>query len=226
MCDPVSLGLMVAGQAANMAAQNKVNKAQSAAINAQMARNTEYGNQVNKVMHEEAIPNFDVNKQQQVLAGAQDKRLSDSEALAGGGYDLPTADSASGDYKSELAKMISDRVAEGRQQAAAATKIGGYGDLALNNANLLTNSGLKIGTIGTNSQNDSAILPYELQAAQSKGGGLRTLGDLFNGAGMIYGMGGIGKPVTAAQFGTNPMSQQTSMIASQNRGLGGLSGIL
>jgi hypothetical protein len=90
MCDPVSAGLMIAGQVANMAAQNKVNKAQGNAINAQMARNTEYGNQANKVMQEEAIPNFEVNNQQQILAGAQGKRLSDSEALAGGGYDLPT----------------------------------------------------------------------------------------------------------------------------------------
>jgi hypothetical protein len=81
-------------------------------------------------------------------------------------------------------------VAEGRQQAVAATRIGAYGDLGQSNANLMTNSGLKLGTIGTNSQNDSAILPYELQGAQSKGAGLRTLGDLFNGASMIYGMGG------------------------------------
>jgi hypothetical protein len=190
MCDPVSAALMIAGTASNMAAQNKVNKAQGNAINAQMARNTEYGNQAKQVMDNEAIPNFEVANQQQILTGAQDKRLSDSEQLAGGGYDLPTAGSANSNYKSELAKLISDRVAEGRQQAAAATKIGAYGDLGQSNANMMTNSGLKLGTIGTNSQADSAILPYELQGAQSKGDSLRTLGDLFNGASMIYGMGG------------------------------------
>jgi hypothetical protein len=226
MCDPVSAGLAIAGMVANTAAQNKVNKAQGKAIDAQMLRNTEYGNQAKQVMDNEAIPNFEIANQQQVLTGAQDKRLSDSEQLAGGGYDLPTAGSSGSSYKSELAKMISDRVAEGRQQAVAATKIGAYGDLGQSNANLMTNSGLKLGTINTNSQNDSAILPYELQGAQSKGDSLRTLGDIFNGAGMIYGMGGFGKPVTAAQFGTNPMSQQTAMIAAQNKGLGGLSGFL
>ncbi len=209
MCDPVSAGLMIAGQVANMAAQNKVNKAQSSAINAQMARNTEYGKQASKVMDEEAIPNFEINKQQQILSGAQDKRLSESEALAGGGYDLPTAGSASGDYKSELAKMIADRVAEGRQQAVAATKIGAYGDLGQSNANLMTNSGLKLGTINTNSQNDSAILPYELQAAQSKGGSLRTLGDLFNGASMIYGMGGGVKGIFPDSGVTAPIFEKS-----------------
>lgn len=191
MClDPVSIALAAGQTLMNSTAASKVSKAQAAAYGAQAERNRGYQAQSDKVMNEQAIPNFTVENQNRVLADAQAERLADSESLAGGGYDLPTADSASSNYKSELAKIIADRVSEGRSQAEAATRIGSYGDLGVNNANLLTDTGLQIGTIGTNAQKDAAILPFELQAAQRKGAKYSMLGDLFGGAGMLYSLGG------------------------------------
>lgn len=223
MCmDPVSIALMAGSTLMNTMANRQVTKAQQSAYNAQAERNRGYQAQSDKVLNEEAMPNFTQQNQNQVLADAQLKRLSDSEALAGGGYDLPMTESASGDYKTELANAIASKVKEGRAQAEAATRIGAYGDLGLNNANLLTDTGLKIGTIGQNSRNDAAILPFELQAAQSKGAGLRTIGDLLGGAGMIYGMGNTGNgfsPVTAFRYGTDPFSQQSAMLAKQDIGI-------
>lgn len=190
MCDPVSIGLTLASTLANQAAQSKVNKAQSSAINAQMARNTGYQQQADKVMHEEAIPGFTLDNQNALLADSQADRMADSEQYAGGGDTLKTTGSADAGYKTELAKMIADHVAQGRNQAEAATRIGSYGDLGLGNSMLLQDTGSKINTIGGNSQRDSAILPYELQGAQSKGAGLRTLGDILGAGATMYSLGG------------------------------------
>lgn len=191
MCmNPVTLALMVGGQLASMQGQRAVAKAQANAVNAQVARNAMFQGQADKIMDEKLMPGFEMGQQNQVLSDAKTARLADSEALAGGGYDLPMAESAGADYKSELGNLIADKVQQGRLQAEAATRIGSYGDLALNNANLLTDGGIGIGQINQNVQREGAILPYELQAAQSKGQGWSTLGDLLSGAGTIYSLGG------------------------------------
>jgi len=217
MClDPVSLGLMAAGQIANMVGQRKVAKAQEKAYDAQVARNAIHQAAADQTMYGQVIPNFTADRQGQMLADAQAARLADSEALAGGGYDLPMADSASGDYKSDLAKIIMGKVQEGRDQAEAATRIGSYADLAFGNADVMTRGGLDIGRAGSNMEREAAILPYELQAAQSKGANYAMLGDLLSGAGTIYSLGGgadiFAKP--AGQAAAPIIDKSVSMRAS------------
>ncbi len=192
MCiDPFSIGLTAASVLARNKANSAVYDAQKKKSDAQARRNAGYQAEADTVMNQELLPGFTRETQEQVLGDAQARRLAESESMAGGGYDLATAGSSSADYQSELAKLISDKVKEGRSQAEAATKIGGYQDLAFNNSYLMNDSGMKMGQIGTNSQADSAILPYELEAAKSKGAGWSMLGDVFGGLGSIYSLGGL-----------------------------------
>lgn len=226
MCmDPISIGLTAASVLARNQASNAVADAQKKKSDAQARRNAGYQAEADTVMNQELLPGFTRETQEQVLGDAQARRLAESEALAGGGYDLATAGSSSADYQSELAKLISDKVKEGRSQAEAATKIGGYQDLAFNNSYLMNDSGMKIGQIGTNSQADSAILPFELEAAKSKGAGWSMLGDVFSGLGSIYSLGGMGGS-GGGGFGKMlfPDSAVAAPVVDRSAGLSGWNG--
>ena len=80
-----------------------------------------------------------------------------------------------------------------------------------------------VGQIGGFKKGSSAVLPYELEAANGQGAGLRTLGDVAGGLGKI----GIGAGLSGASFfgtpaaGTNFVSNSASPFAY---GSGGYTG--
>ena len=65
---------------------------------------------------------------------------------------------------------------------------------------------MAIGEISSARASSANVLSYELDAANSKGAGWGTLGDLLGGAGSIMTKSGISKAAAAAPVGTSPLS--------------------
>lgn len=69
-----------------------------------------------------------------------------------------------------------------------------FGDLLGQNSRLQARTGMEIGQIGGYKRGSSNVLSYELDAANSKGQGLRTFGDILGGLGGIATNAGLSGP--------------------------------
>lgn len=76
-------------------------------------------------------------------------------------------------------------------QAASLGELRSFGDLLGDTSRLQARDATQIGTIGGFKRGSSAVLPYELEAANSKGAGLKMLGDVLGGAGSLATSAGL-----------------------------------
>ena len=199
MCDPLSAAAAVM-TVGGMYAQNRADKvvagnrdeAARAEADRQAALDREAGATFDTSLH-----GFDRGRQDASLGRAQGVRASAIDTKVGPTDPaVPVAGSAPKIVKSTIARAMSDALARGKAQGVAQGNLAGYGDLALGNSIDLTRSGQKQATFGDFSRRSSGILPFELEAANRTGGGLRSFGKLLSAGGQVAGL--------ASAFGAGP----------------------
>ncbi len=223
MAMPLALPLLFMGgsMAFNTMAANKQANAIASANNAERLRQRKYDDQA-----------FAINDQSrdryEDFSGQQDER---SESLAeyykGAASSEPTqpisaapkSDSnlvVSADAKaSEEAGATNDANAERRAAVNSfGDLLGGFGRMNMRDAG-------ELNTLRSFKRGSSSVLPYELQAAQTKGQGLRLIGDLLNVASsvtmpMALTAGGASTP--AWMQGWKPSPVGTAVPASSYSG--------
>lgn len=193
MCDPLSIGgavLSVAGTVAQHQGAKKAASARSAAASAEDERQAALDRQSQQTFGD-TLSGFDRETQDERLTQARDRREDAvNRAMATPDPAVPVTGSAPSVVKGTIAKALSDAMATGRQRGAAQGALSGYGDLSFGNNINLGRSGMEHARIGNFSQRSSAILPWELEAANRKGAGARQFGQLLSSAGMLAGLGG------------------------------------
>jgi hypothetical protein len=205
MCNPVAIGLMVAGTALSVNAQNKRQTAmKNAAEDAQQAELMRQQS-LSKERQDSLQPTFDnATRQSQdaALAAAAEKRNSAYEnatTLPGDqgtdSYQAPSAAAAEGQPKvvqEEAAKQRSKADSEVRSIGDARARLMSYGDVGLGNQILNQNATNNINMLGGFSRMSSALLPGEVQAAMNSKAGKYRGQELLGTALSMYG--GAGAP--------------------------------
>jgi len=222
MCDPLTIGGIVltgASAAASNAAQSQVSRARDDAMAAERIRQGELD-------REAAAHNVVAQDQYQDFSGKQGDRaktLADfftAQEAAPIDKSGPAALPASG---SNITVQAEDK-ARGEAKAftdktgTALGKLRSFGDLMGELGRGTAREAGYIGQIGGFKKGSSAVLPYELEAANSKGGGMKMLGDILGGLGKI----GIGAGLSGSSlFGGAASNPVSSFGAGATRAAGG-----
>lgn len=201
MCDPLTIAGVVltgASAAANSAAQSSVQKARDDAMAAERIRQKGFDREADAT-------NAHAQNQYEDFGGKQDERstkLADyyksqtAQPVTDAG---PVAMPASSSNVTNIAteKASADAKAFTDKQGASLGQLRSFGDLLGELGRGTARDAITIGQIGGFKKGSSAVLPYELEAANGKGGGMKTFGDILGGLGKIgvsAGLGGASLP--------------------------------
>lgn len=202
MCDPLTiagLALTAGSTVANTVAQNRVQSAQAEAMEMERMRQ-------NRLDQEAAALNTQSQDRYKDFEGQQDEKAASlGDFFAGQSTSEPSAAAALPTSGSNITVQE-----EGKQRGQArdftnktGTALGNlraFGDLLGGIGRDQARDASLIGQIGGFKTGSSGVLPFEMEAAQEKGAGLRLLGDVLGGAGSIAtgaglsgrGIGGFG----------------------------------
>lgn len=224
MCDPLTIAgavLTGASAAANSAAQAKVQSARDDAMAAERVRQKGYD-------QEAAARNAHAQDQYKDVATSQGERaksLSDyfttqqAQPVADNGpVALPASSSNVTNIATTNAKA--DAKAMTDKTGAALGQLRSFGDIMGQFARGTARDAGYIDQIGGFKKGSSAVLPYELEAANSKGSNMKLFGDILGGLGKI----GIGAGLSGATpfgIGSTAANNVTSFGAGATRALGG-----
>lgn len=199
-------GLLSAASAgANSMRQGKIDNARKDAMNAERIRQKAYDQEAT-AFNTQSQDRFKDYGTEQTAKG---KSLGDyfakasaptEDANADAGALMPT--SSSDIVTREIGKQDANAGAFVGKQAAALGDLRAFGDLLGEKSTLQARDAGSIGQVGGFKKGSSAVLPYELEAANQKGAGLGILADLLGGAGSVVssaGSGGLG-----SMFGGTP----------------------
>lgn len=207
MCDPFSAtaaALTIAGTAATSAGVGQANKARSQALGAERSRQQGYTN-----------TNFNTagNTLENVSRPAQDQYYADAQGARRGAYAAPisnvpfaspiapTSPVIAGEYQRAGNTQMNKSLGE----ALAKANLDAYGDAQQKTGINTTHNAQDIGITSQEASASQNVLPLEVQNAQRKGQGLRTLGDILTGVGQVAGLGGLGTGLFSAapKFGVD-----------------------
>lgn len=217
MCTPTaiaSLALTAAGTATSVAGQRAATKASDQANAAELARQKKLDDKQGAAFSE-TLAGLDAGQQKAELA----KAIAGRQARA---VERPApATEASLDASKEAPAVIqadfAESDAEGRSVGSALAKrkasLGAGQDLQLLNAIKLASGGRDVSMLGNFKRGSAGALPLELVAARESGGGLRTIGDILNAAGMITGAGGIAGAAKNAGKTAAQLARQKAIAA-------------
>lgn len=223
MCDPVTIGgaiLSVAGAGLNAAAQSRVESARNDALAAERIRQQGFDQEAT-ALNTQSQDRYQGFEQKQA-----EKATTLGDYFKGQQAELPPAASAAPASSSNLTVQ---NEAKARGEAKARTdEVGGalgnlraFGDVLGSNQLLQARDASKIGQIGGFKRASSALLPGELEAANSAGGNLKLFGDIAGGLGRVgvsAGLGGAGGGLANMFSSGNTVA---SAGAAGSRALGG-----
>lgn len=197
-----TIASQIASVYARRQAENAVRSKREAALAAERQRQAAYQQQANQAL-ERSMAQLTPMSQQQAVQSGIDTRVAASErrarpadaAIASGEYAgiSPTAPTV---VKEAAARAIYNALGQGRDYTRTLAGIKGFGDAQLGTRIGLGRTGQDLGRISRASQGSAAIVPYELDGAQSAGQGWRTAHDIFGGMsdiGQLVGMGMLRK---------------------------------
>lgn len=199
MCDPVTIGsiaLTVASAGLNSLAQSKVASARNDAMAAERIRqkNLEKESAAVATQSQDRYQNF--NDQQGERSGKLATMFNAQEAAPPVAAAMPASSSNlvvqnESDRRAEARDAV-DRVGDARAELRA------FGDLLGDKTRATARDSGLIDQISGFKKGSAAVLPYELEAANSKGNTLRLFGDLVGGFGKVGLMSGL-------SGGSNPL---------------------
>lgn len=208
MCDPVSataVALSVAGSAAQSAGQSQANNARSKALTAERERQQGYTD-TNYRSAGDTLEGVSRPAQDQLYGAAQGVRQgaygAPISSVPFASPIAPTSPVIAGEFQRAGNTQMSKSLGE----ALAKANLDAYGDAQVKTGIRTNHNAQDIGITSQEAQNSQNVLPLELQNAQRKGQGLRTLGDLLTATGSIASLGGAGlfsSAAAAPKFGVD-----------------------
>ena len=234
MCNPLAIGLMVAGTALQVNAQHRRQSAmEDAAEDARAAESLRQDK-----LREERESTL-VESQQGMGLDAQNAALAEAQAKREAAYsDASVPDSSTGGNTSGVAtdsgvpKIVSEDASNKREAANAdvrsigdaRARLGSYGDVSLGNRIANSNSANTIGMLGGFAKQSANLLPGEVQAAMASKAGKGRNQELLGTALQLYGSAGAPGTGGASSFA----GYGSAMGGSANAGasVGGYSGNL
>lgn len=205
MCDPVTIAgiaLSAGSTLVNSMAQSKVQNARNDAMAAERIRQTGLDKQADALnaQSQDRYEGFE-DKQGEKAKSLGEYFTQQEIAPAPPGDALPTSASnivvTNEETEKGKAKEFTDRTGK------ALGNLRAFGDLLGGISREQARDALSIGQIGGLKRGSSEVLPYELEAANEKGAGLRMFGDILGGVGGIAtnaGLSGTG-PSFGSLFG-------------------------
>lgn len=193
MCDPATIAgvaLSAASAAANAAAQAKVQRARDDAMAAERIRQKGLDQEADalNLKSQDNYQNFE-GKQEETAGKLADYFTGQQVAEPTPEAALPTTSSnitvAEEAKQRGKAKEFTDKT------GTALGSLRSFGDLLGANSRLQARNAMEVGQIGGYKRGSSNVLSYELDAANSKGAGLRTFGDILGGLGGIATNAGL-----------------------------------
>lgn len=225
MCDPLTIvGAVLTGASAvaNNAAQSKVQKARDDAMAAERIRQKGFDREADAVNARSQGQYEDYDTKQD----ARGKELGDyfqeqtsAPTDDGGPAVLPQSASNITVQAENKARTSAKKFTD--KQGAALGDLRSFGDLMGELGRGTARDAGYIGQIGGFKKGSSAVLPYELEAANSKGAGMKTLGDILGGVGKLgvsAGLSGV------SPFGSPAVTNFTPGTANGAFGAGGYTG--
>lgn len=147
---------------------------------------------------------------------AQDNGKPPAAPADGPTGDLPS--SASNVITQETSKQLGKAKAYTDNQGAALGQLRAFGDVLGDTSRLQARDAGTIGQIGGFERGSSNVLPFELEAANSKGSGLKMLGDILGGVGSMatgYGLShNVAGPAAAAASSASSATPTLSGITN------------
>lgn len=207
ICDPLTIagiGLSVGSVAANTMAQSKVQKARDDALAAERIRQRGYDQETDAL-------NAQSRDRYKDFAGQQDQKAQQlGDYFAGQKIEQGSANQAAAQEMaaSTVPQSSSNLVVaeEGKQkqkatdyaeaQGQALGNLRAFGDLMGDIGRKQARDASEIGQINSFKRGSSAVLPYELEAANSKGSGMKLFGDLLGMAGNVTTAAGLSGAIT------------------------------
>lgn len=204
MCDPVSIGLSLAGAAASAAGQvissseananaSRAAKARNNAALAEVARQERFQQQAAPIQNT-LVEEMSADKQKQNLTEAQTSRAGSAGGAVSSSDYAPSAGSTSM-VGSEISRQMAKAVRDAKNTGAAQGRFAAYGD-AGQKAGLAFDAGnSRLEAVNNASRGSARLLPIDQAAAENNaykapsgwGGGLRLLGTALSLANMGYG---------------------------------------
>lgn len=227
MCNPLLAAgaiMTVASVVAKDSAASKVAKAREGAMDAERTRQRGFDS-------EAALLNDQSRDRYQGFGDQQAQKAQElSSFFAGQAQPLPQdANAATGAVPSssnitvkETQRQLGKAKKFGQQQDQAMSTLRAFGDLLGGISREQARDASQIGIIGGFKQGSQAMLPYELEAANSKGAGTRMFGDILGGLGSVAmgaGMGGAAGAAGSAAGGSAGSLAGRSYVPGPNGGL-------
>lgn len=193
MCDPLTLAglaLTAGSTVANTVAQNRVASARNDALAAERIRQGGLDREAEALnaQSQDRYQNFE-GQQEQKAAKLSDYFKSQDVPEPSAEAALPV--SASNLTVQEENKQRGKAQDFTNRTGEALGNLRSFGDLMGGLGRMQARDAAQIGQIGGFKQGSSAVLPYELEAANEKGAGLRLFGDVMGGLGGVSTMAGL-----------------------------------
>lgn len=210
MCDPITIaGIALTGASAvaNNVAQGKVERARNDALAAERIRQGGLDQEADAINAQS----------QQRFEGFEDKQDAKSTQL--GDFfqsqgDTPDGANAAAAIPISTSNVTVQEEAKQRGKASAFTDAQGknlgqlraFGDVLGGISREQARDASAIGQIGGFKRGSSSVLPYELEAANSKGAKMKFLGDVLGGAGSLATSAGLGGATLGSTAATAPVT--------------------
>lgn len=229
MCDPITIAgvaLTAGSVAANSYAQSQVQKARDDALAAERIRQRGYDRETDALNAQSRKRYDNFGDQQGDRGAALGDYFQEQKAATGTANEQAAAEMAASQLPTSSSNITVANEAKERGQATDYTNAQGqalgnlraFGDLMGDIGRSQARDASLIGQINGFKQGSSAVLPYELEAANSKGSGAKLFGDLLGlggSVGISAGLGGALKVptgTTVSGVGIVPTNTATAGI--------------
>ncbi len=210
MCDPVTIGIMLATTAAkaglDKAAANKVEKKRSEVMNDANASLDALRGEA-RTSYQKSANAADPNTVNANIATADQNRTAAYTAPITQSELLPGQGNASDAVKQAIVGSLAQGVAKSKDIATKRAAYDAYGDAANTRDLAMTHAGQDINQVGNFEAGRSALVPGQLEMANHAGDRLKQTGDMVQALGTIasmgYGMSGPGQAAAVNRAGTS-----------------------
>lgn len=212
MCDPLTIAgiALSAGSAvANNAAANQAASAQASAMAAERTRQGRLDDE-GRAVNAQARQRFENASEQQEARASGLAELFGTEATRGSDVIAAALPRTSSNITVENDARERAAASEfANQQGDALARMRSFSDLMGGLGRDTARDGSQIGMLGGFRRGSQGVLPFELEAAQHRGSGLRMLGDVMGGLGGLgvnAGLSGATLFGGARPLATNPIA--------------------
>ena len=147
-------------------------------------------------INNQSLANLSLDNQNAALNEAANMRMAANEATQAPPESiyLPSAGSAPQDVKSTLARVVNDKIVEGRKTQAAGANLYAQNDVSLGNSLAINDSAIKLNQLGGFTQGNNNVLDGSLKSITNQPRAALTIGDALQGIGSVANAYSVTRP--------------------------------